>query len=105
MRTIRFAGLPFLMFVLVTLAVMSVIILELWNILMPAIFRLPPITFWQAAGILFLSRVLFGRLGDWGRRMRKSRVVHGWKDLTPEERQRFSEAMKGRDLGNLGAND
>jgi len=105
MKTVRFAGLPFLMFVLVTLAVMSAIILGLWNILMPAIFRFPPITFWQAAGIFVLSRVLFGRLGDWSRRIRKSRVVHGWKDLTPEERQRFSEAMKDRDLGNLGAND
>jgi hypothetical protein len=25
--------------------------------------------------------------------MRKSRFVHGWKDLTPEERQRFRQAM------------
>ncbi len=105
MRRVRFSGLPVILFAVGLLAIMSVIILELWNVLMPAIFRLPPITFWQALGLFILGRALFGRLGDWGRRMRKTRVVHGWKDLTPEERQRFSEAMKAHGPGNFGASD
>ena len=31
----------------------------LWNWLMPAIFKLPTIGFWQAIGILVLSHILF----------------------------------------------
>ena|SRR5258705_3142889 len=35
----------------------------LWNGLMPAIFGLPPIRFWQALGLLALARILFGGFG------------------------------------------
>ena len=31
----------------------------LWNWLMPIIFNLPEITFWQAIGLNFLSTILF----------------------------------------------
>ena len=74
----------------------------LWNLLMPAIFGLPAISFWQALGLLVLSRVLFGRYGGWGQRMAKSRFSRGWKSLTPEERQRFSQAMGPRCPGRFG---
>jgi hypothetical protein len=74
----------------------------LWNLLMPAIFGLPAIGFWQALGLLVLSRVLFGRYGGWGRRMANSRFSRGWKNLTPEERQRFSQAMGSRCGGSFG---
>lgn len=36
----------------------------LWNWLMPAIFGLKPITYLQGIGLLFLIRVLFGRMGQ-----------------------------------------
>ncbi len=55
MRSVRFSGLPVVLFAVVLLAIMSVIILELWNVLMPAIFRLPPITYWQALGLFVPS--------------------------------------------------
>lgn len=35
----------------------------LWNWLMPGIFDLRPITYWEGLGILALSSILFGRLG------------------------------------------
>jgi hypothetical protein len=64
---------------------------------MPAIFGLPAIGFLQALGLLLLSRILFGRLGGgWGHRMRNARWVRGWKDLTPEQRERFRGAMGSR---------
>lgn len=31
----------------------------LWNALMPAIFKMPEIGFWQAAGLLVLSQIFF----------------------------------------------
>ncbi len=38
----------------------------LWNLLMPAIFGLRPITYWQAFGLLLLAKLLFGRFGHQG---------------------------------------
>ncbi len=35
----------------------------LWNWLMPRIFDLPAVTYWEGLGILALSSILFGRLG------------------------------------------
>lgn len=36
-------------------------VMLLWNWLMPTIFGLPIITFWQAIGINFLSAILFSK--------------------------------------------
>lgn len=38
----------------------------LWNWLMPEIFKLPAIDFWQAWGLLALSWIIFGRKGSAG---------------------------------------
>ena len=40
--------------------VFGYLIMLLWNWLMPAIFGLTVITFWQAVGIAFLARLIFG---------------------------------------------
>jgi hypothetical protein len=51
------------------LALFAAVTMWLWNWLMPVIFKLPIIGFWQAAGILVLSHILFkgGRIGRAGR--------------------------------------
>ncbi len=36
---------------------------SLWNWLLPSLFGWRAITFWQAIGLLVLSRILFGRIG------------------------------------------
>lgn len=59
----------------------------LWNWLMPVIFKLPVIGFWQAVGILILSHILFkgGRVGRMGRgRWKKARVQDQMRDDAPE---------------------
>ena len=50
-------------FVLIIVAVISLVVLLLWNWLMPAIFSLPEINYWQAIGILILSKILFLGVG------------------------------------------
>jgi hypothetical protein len=62
----------------------------LWNWLMPAIFKLPAIGFWQAVGILLLSHILFRR-SSFGR-MGRSR----WKERRVRERirERIRERMR-----------
>lgn len=51
-------------FVLVFVLAFSVIVRLLWNWLMPEIFGLRAITYLQAIGLLLLSRLLFGRVGQ-----------------------------------------
>ncbi|MDT7832900.1 hypothetical protein RQM59_10950 [Flavobacteriaceae bacterium S356] len=40
------------------------VLMYLWNWLMPLIFGLPIITFWQALGLCLLSKILFGGFGN-----------------------------------------
>jgi hypothetical protein len=76
-------------------------VLHLWNWLMPAIFGLHTITYWQAIGLLCLSWLLFG--GKRGARMPFSRHRMGgrWARMTPEEREKFRQRMRER-CGNFG---
>lgn len=41
------------------MALVSLILSALWNWLMPVLFNLPEISFWQAAGIFILTKLLF----------------------------------------------
>ncbi len=42
------------------------IVMLLWNWLMPEIFGLKAVSYWQAWGLLLLSCILFGRIGGSG---------------------------------------
>jgi hypothetical protein len=64
----------------------------LWNWLMPMIFGLRELSFWQAVGLLALSRILFGGVGMGGRRSRR-RWGH---DMSADERERFRHRMRDR---------
>jgi hypothetical protein len=74
----------------------------LWNALLPQLFGLREITFWQALGLLALSRILFGGLGMRGasrqraRRRIEDRMAERWEQMTPEERERMRGCMPGR---------
>ena len=79
-------------------AVFGFIVMTLWNWLVPAVFGLRTIGFWQALGLLVLSKILFGGFrggpghgGHWRRRMRAR-----WEKMTPEEREEFRQGMARR---------
>lgn len=76
------------------------IVMNLWNWLVPALFGGKLITFWQALGVLALSRLLFGGFSRGGRRRWK--VVDNWKQLTPEEQEKFRAAMMRKRCGHPG---
>ncbi len=73
----------------------------LWNWLMPGLFGWHLITFWQALGILILSKILFGGFRGrpgWGGHWR-GRMIERWEKMTPEEREKFREGLRcGRGL-------
>jgi hypothetical protein len=66
------------------------LVMMLWNWLMPAVFSgARVIDYWQALGLIVLSRVLFGGGRGWkGRRHRHA--------MDADEREQFKRRFKGR---------
>ena len=100
-RAVRWSmkGLAVFVAVLAVVAVLSFAVMLLWNSLVPELFHGPPLQFWQALGLLLLSRILFGGLrgrggwhGHWRQRMWRER----WESMTPEERARLREHFQQR---------
>src|ERR1700688_4761679 len=84
---------------------LSFVVMGLWNWLVPTVIGWKAIDFWQALGLLVLTRPPFGfragfRFGD---RMRwRGRMAERWERMTPEEREKFRAGMHGR-CGHRGA--
>lgn len=89
-------GLKILFFIILAATVFSFVVMELWNHLMPAIFGLHTIGFWQALGILVLSKILFGGFrGRPGFAMHwRERMMERWEHMTPEEREKFRARLR-----------
>ena len=69
----------------------------LWNWLLPPLVNVPEVTFWQALGILALSRILFGGFGGRGGHPGvRRRMSERWERMTPDERERFRQGVRGR---------
>jgi hypothetical protein len=78
------------------IAVCGFVVQQLWNWLMPAIFGLRALTFWQGLGLLALCRILFGGFkGHGGRGAFRRKMGERWDHMTPEERERFRHGMRG----------
>jgi len=80
------------------LALFPLVVMYLWNWLVPAVFGGPTVTYWQAFGMLILARILVGGLGGGhsdnkhGRR----RMMEQWEQMTPEEREKFRQGLRDR---------
>lgn len=96
--------LKFMAFAILFIAVFSFVVMGLWNWLMPALFGWHLITFWQALGLLILSKIIFGgfRGGPQRHWYWRRRMMERWEHMTPEEREKFRQAMRGG-CGPLGA--
>ena len=87
-------------FAIAALALFSLIVMWLWNEVVTDVFNIKTISFWQAAGLLILSKILFssfrgGPPGGWRRRGSQH-----WRNklmnMTPEERARMKEEWEKR---------
>jgi hypothetical protein len=104
MKRYRFVrALKIALFAMLAAAVFSFVVMSLWNVLMPGIFGVRAIGFWQALGLLVLSKILFGGFrphrgggGPWRGRLRER-----WEQMTPEEREKFKQGMR-RGCGGAG---
>jgi hypothetical protein len=84
------------LFASLAVTVVSFLVMSLWNVLMPGIFAVRAISFWQALGLLVLSKILFGGFRPYtgaGSRWRR-RMMERWEQMTPEEREKFKQGMR-----------
>jgi Ca2+/H+ antiporter, TMEM165/GDT1 family len=90
-------GVKFALFAALALAVGGVVVMCLWNWLMPALFSWHEISFWQALGLLLLSRILVGgfRCGPAGHGHWRHRLAARFAHMTPEEREKFVQGVRG----------
>jgi hypothetical protein len=71
------------------------VVMSLWNAILPEVIGVKLVSYWQAAGILLLSKILFSGFGGGGRKhswKSRSKMKSKWMDMKPEER----EVMKDR---------
>ena len=86
----RFHPLKVLFFIGVFIAIataLSWLVMFLWNAILPETVGVQPLNFWKAAGLLLLSKILFGGFGRGGGRGKgkgwghhKSGNKHSWKN-------------------------
>ncbi|MGB0390191.1 MAG: hypothetical protein ACPGD5_01390 [Salibacteraceae bacterium] len=67
------------------------IIMSLWNWLMPELFDLPIITYWQAVGLFILAKILFGFGGGSGSSSKKSKHGGSNKCRNRKKKRDFSK--------------
>jgi hypothetical protein len=92
--------------VLVVVAGFSAVAMLLWNWLMPDIFALPALNYWQTLGLAVLCRIFFGGIPlghfahrgfEQGRRdfTPVNRLREKWMNMSDEERKAFVEKEHG----------
>ena len=88
-------ALTFTILIMIVIAGFGQAVLQLWNWLIPDLFGLHPLRFWQAVGLMGLSWILFGGLRGFGMVMphRPDATRDSWARLTPEERERFRRGI------------
>lgn len=77
-------------------ALAGISVMLLWNWLMPMLFGLKMLTFWEALGLFALAKIIFGfggkggmgrgrhRGGPWAQRFKEK-----WANMSDEEREKF----------------
>ena len=91
-------GVLFAVFAAATAFVFGYVAMSLWNWLMPTLFGLKTLDYWQAIGLLVLSWIFFGRFrgGHWHRHGRhwRHRMQERLASMSPEELKRYTEEMQ-----------
>lgn len=86
-----------LVMAVVAILALTTLVMLLWNALLPVIFGVKSIGFFQALGLLILSKILFGGFGGHGMFGHRGRELRErWMAMSAEEREAF---IKQRGMG------
>lgn len=100
MKSTRIAKIILFVLIIAPIAIFifGSIVMLLWNNALVPVLHVSAVTFWQALGILVLAKILFssfgGRGGGPGRYAWRKRMMRNWKDMTPEEKEKFKEQWR-----------
>lgn len=73
------------------------VVMALWNAALVPAAGANIISFWQAIGLLILSRILVGGFGGRGRGSHRGRHMRErWMNMTAEEKEQFRDYCRGR---------
>ncbi len=94
-------GAKMIVFLIVGAFVLGLVVMLLWNAVIPDVFHGPTLTFWQALGLVVLSHLLFrgGGVrvgGSWKKERAKRRFEEKLARMSPEERDQFRAEWKKR---------
>lgn len=89
-------GLMFLCFFIIAVLAFGLLVMSLWNAILPAVLGVKAISFIQALGILLLSKILFGGFGGRHRRGKWMEMKQKFSGMTPEDREKFKAEWKTR---------
>ena len=71
------------------------VLMWLWNAIMPELFDLPVVTYWQAVGIFILAKLLFGGIGSGSSSSSKSSKGDSWScDDDSKKKSKSSDFKK-----------
>lgn len=99
-----FKGIGIFICVILAAILFTYIVMFLWNAILPEVIGVKAITFWQALGILILSKILFSGFGrdeggHWKGKARarwKDRMMSKWESMSPEEKEKFKSSWESR---------
>lgn len=100
-KTMKNKNYLFLLFPPAVLAIVTYIVMWLWNTILTAVVGVHEVNFWQAMGILVLSKILFGGFhGRCGtgpfRKIHKKQMEQEMSGMSEEEKQKLKEIWKKR---------
>ena len=90
----------FIVLAIAMTALLSYVVMLLWNNVLAAVVSVSLISFWQALGLLILSKILFGGFhGGWGGHKSghwKNEMKEKWQGMTAEEREKVKQEWRNR---------
>jgi Ca2+/H+ antiporter, TMEM165/GDT1 family len=94
----------FILIGIAAFSLFSLIVMSLWNVVLVPVIHVSTVSFWQAAGILLLSKILFsgfkggGSFGR-GRHQWNQEMKDKWQNMTPEEKEKMKQEWRQRCSG------
>ena len=91
---------PFALFIIAGIFILGAVVMLLWNAILPDVLGVAALNYWQALGLLALSRILFGgfKFGPRGnhRGFGNPRFKERFMNMSREERVNFKNEWKER---------
>lgn len=93
----------FILIIIGAFLLLGLLVKLLWNYVIPSLFNIAAITYWQAVALLLLCKILFGsfRRGRPGFRSNEDRKCgppwrRKWMQMNDEEKAKFKEEWRRR---------